>query len=549
MANVTLNSPSAGNNKLVRHLFIEPTIALQTLLSLQLAASGSQAISAAYSDGSAAALNAAADMDQLHLKTNLGNAFSLSGVSFKSGGKTYISKANGDLQVNPSPVTGNGTKVGTLAPGLGEVALDAWDVGQSPVVDDWRGVAGAPINGPSTPFNTYAVVFRTATAPIKTGSFSVLGTMADGTTFNVSADSNGYIDTPRIKGRINYTTGVVKLVGVTPSAPGGTPLQDLSFLGVPGVTTAYVDLIRQETLRYNATAFTYLPLDADLLGIDPVRLPSDGRVPIFRPGELAVVGNTKTTDPVTVANSSVINCGRVRLSRLRVLDANGHVIQAGYTENLEAGTVTFTNVTGYAQPVRVEHRIEDMGLIRDAQIDGSITFTRPITHHFDGGESYVSSCLRTGDLKAQVPLVFDQANWDNVTFSDVLIGNPAPATFNVDAYPITVTNAGAFTERWALRFKTNTTFELIGEHVGNLGEFSILGGNISPINAITGEPYMTIPVAGFGVGWAQGNILRVNTVGAMFPVWMIRTVQQGPESASDYSFTTIVRGDVDNPVT
>ena len=33
-------------------------------------------------------------------------------------------------------------------------------------------------------------------------------------------------------------------------------------------------------LRYNAVVFTSLPLDATLLGLDPVRLPADGRVPV-----------------------------------------------------------------------------------------------------------------------------------------------------------------------------------------------------------------------------------------------------------------------------
>lgn len=550
MANVTLNTPTAANSRLVRRPFVDPLIANQTVLSLHLSAGGTQPVVASLSAGAGAGtVSLAADMDQLHLRTNLGNAFSLSGVSFKAGGLQYVSKANGDLQINPSPITGNGTKVGTLTPGIGELSLDAWPAGSAPLVEEWRGVAGAPVNGPTTPFNTFAIVFRIATAPIRTGTFSVLGTMADGTTFNVSADSNGFIDEPRIKGRINYTTGVVKLVGVTPTAPVGYPKQDLSFLGIPGVTEEFVDLIRQETLRYNATAYTYLPLDADLLGIDPVRLPSDGRVPIFRPGELAVVGNTQTTTPANAVVNATVNVGRERLSRLRVLGADNSVIQTGYTEDLEAGTVKFTNITGYVQPVRIEHRVEDTGLIRDAQIDGSITFTRPMTHVYPGGTSYVSSCLRAGDLKARVPLVFDQATWNGVTFSDALVGDPAPGTFNATDYPITVKNAGAVTERWALSFKTSTTFQLIGEHVGNLGEFSILAGDIVPINEASGQPYMTIPVAGFGGGWASGNIVRINTVGAMFPFWMVRTVQQGPESASDYSFLTIVRGDVDNPIT
>lgn len=545
MVNVVLNSPPvSGAYRLRRRAWSDPVVSLTTILSLNFSAVASAAASYATVAGSTQAL--AGTMDTLKLKTNVANAFTLAGVSFSAGGKRYVSKVSGDLQVDLSPVTGIGTSVGLLTPGQGEVALTSWPAGMAPAISDWRGVASAPVNGAGTPFNTYGVTFRIATAPIKTGSFSLLGTMQDGTTFNYTADSDGIIDEPLIKGRINYAKGVVKIVGVSPTAPAGVAKQDVSFLGIPGVTTEYINLIRQETLRYNAVAFTYLPLDADLLGIDPVRLPSDGRVPIFRPGELAVVGHTATTSPAAASNGGTVNCGRVRLSRVRVLGADGHVQLTGYTEDLEAGTVTWTDVTGFHQPMRVEHRIEDMGLIRDAQIDGTVTFTRPLTHVFPEG-SYLSSCLRAGDLKARVSLMFDQATWDNTTFSDILIGSASPGTYNNTSFPPVVINSGAITERWAFKFTSANNVDVIGEHVGNIGNFPI-ASVIAPINPVTGKPYFTLAAAGWGSGWSVGNTVRMNTVGAMFPVWMVRTVQQGPEAAADYSFLTIVRGDVDNPL-
>jgi hypothetical protein len=83
--------------------------------------------------------------------------------------------------------------------------------------------------------------------------------------------------------------------------------------------------VAASSLRYSAVAYSYLPLDADLLGIDPVRLPSDGRVPIFRPGGFAVVGHTgKIT--TSVSNGQTIDCARVRLSRVRVVGNDGVVI-------------------------------------------------------------------------------------------------------------------------------------------------------------------------------------------------------------------------------
>jgi hypothetical protein len=539
MADVVLN-PNEGNVP-ERKLFAQ--IAGSTVLTLNLTATA--AVAASYASAASSSAPQSLAMEQLHLKTDLANSYTLAGVSFDVGAKHYVGKVNGDLHVDLSPVTGLGTKVGTITPAQGEVLLDQWVTGAAPLVSNFRGAATAPVNSSFTPFNTYGCTFRIATAPIRTGSFSVLGTLQDGTTFNVSADGDGFINTPRVKGTINYTSGIVNLFFTTPTAPAGATKISLAFLGIPGVGDEYIDQVRQETLRYNAVAFTYLPLDADLLGIDPVRLPSDGRVPIFRPGELAVVGHTATTAPAVAVDGGVVDCGRVRLSRVRVLGSDNHVIETGYTEDLEAGTVTWVDVTGYAQPVRVEHRIEDMALIRDAQIDGTVTFTRPLTHVFPLG-SYISSCLRSGDLKARVSLSFDQATWDNVTFSDVP-GTPAPGTYNTTAFPVVVKNNGAITERWVLKFTSTLNVDVIGEHIGNIGNFPI-ASVIAPVNPITGEPYFTMQPAGWGAGWQAGNIHRQNTVGAMFPVWMVRTVQQGPEAAADYSFLTIVRGDVDNPL-
>ena len=73
------------------------------------------------------------------------------------------------------------------------------------------------------------------------------------------------------------------------------------------------------------------------------------------------------------------------------------------------------------------------------------------------------------------------------------------------------------------------------------------GGREEVINPATGEPYFTLRATGWGGGWAAGNVLRFNTVGALFPVWVVRTIQQGPETVPNDSFTLLIRGDVDRP--
>lgn len=538
--NVILNPLTRGSKALKAAAF-DSTL---TALFLDVAATG--AASASFSTAASAASPLTGTMDNIRLKTPITSGYSLAGASFGVGADRYVSKANGEIQRNPSATTGIGSTVGAMVPATGEITLAAWPAGASCDVSNWRAMAGAPVNGADTPYSTYTSTFRIATAPIRPGSFSVQGQLQDGTAFNYTADTDGFINQAYIKGAINYQTGVVQLVGVTATAGGVAEKVDLSFLGIAGVASEYLALIRQETLRYNAVAFTYLPLNADLLGIDAVRLPSDGRVPIFRAGGLAVLGEAKTTAPTNVSNGQTIDCVQVRLSRVRVLGSNNQAIAAGYTEDLEAGTVTFTDVTGYAQPVRVEYTWEDMGLVSDVQIDGSVTFTRRLTHNYSTA-ARLSSCLRTGDLKSRVSLVFDQATWNGTEFIDSVSGAVAPGTYNSASFPITVTNVGAITERWGLLFRTTGTVDVIGEHIGNVGNFPI-ANTIAPVNPITGQPYFSINPAGWGVGWANGNGVRINTVGAMYPVWMVRTVQQGPEAAADYSFLSVVRGDVDNPL-
>ena len=79
----------------------------------------------------------------------------------------------------------------------------------------------------------------------------------------------------------------------------------------------------------------------------------------------------------------------------------------------------------------IEHRIEDMAVVRDVQISGDISFTRALTHNYPltqpgdpSSGSFVSSALVAGDLFARVNLVFDQGSW-NGDWSDEPSGSPA----------------------------------------------------------------------------------------------------------------------------
>jgi hypothetical protein len=66
-----------------------------------------------------------------------------------------------------------------------------------------------------------------------------------------------------------------------------------------------------------------------------------------------------------------------------------------------------------------------------------------------------------------------------------------------------------------------------------------------PLNPATGTPYFVLNKLGWGTGWAADNVLRFNTAAANYPIWLARTVLQGPASALSDSFQVQIRGDID----
>lgn len=395
-----------------------------------------------------------------------------------------------------------------------------------------------------------SVFFQTQVAPIKPAGLIFSCLDIAGVQLIGTSGIDGMVTGTHMRGVIDYATGLVEMQFGDYLINADLTLEQKAEWWYAGGDVRLDGKIWRPwsvdptTLRYNAVSYTYLPLDANILGLDPVRLPQDGRVPIFRPGGFAVLGHTGSIGPFTLANGQTKDCGRVRLSRVRVIGSNGNVINTGYTADLEAGTLTFTDVSGYSQPVTIEHRVEDMAMVSDVQINGEVTFTRQITHDYPIG-SVLSSALVAGDLRARVPVMFDQATW-NGTYLDAISGGAATGTYNDVLSPIVVTNIGASTERWCIQFTNTNTFNVIGEHVGVIATGNT-STDLEPINPATGQPYFSLAAIGWGAGWSAGNVLRFNTVGSLYPVWVVRTVQQGPETVTNDSFTLLIRGDVDRP--
>ncbi|MEO5343784.1 MAG: hypothetical protein H7842_10685 [Gammaproteobacteria bacterium SHHR-1] len=401
----------------------------------------------------------------------------------------------------------------------GEVTLTNWKDGASSAIDvtslltvygDWSAITAT---------------FRTSMAPIKPESISIVATALDGTQINALADQDGNISGTLIRGFVNYNFGVAWVEFGEYVDEGAGPVW----------TPAEVD---PGSITYNAVSYKYLPLDSTILGIDAVRLPSDGRVPIYRPGGIVLVMHTDDTAPVTITSGQSISAGRTRLAWVRLLDSTGATVSGDlYTLDRDAGTVTVPDVTGLSQPLTLRHTVADLRMITDAQISGQLTLSRALTHDYPLG-SLVASCLIQGDRRARVSHAFDQASWDN-TWKDYQVGSAATANLNTIDYPIEVNNEGCDTDRWALKFTSTAGGDVISEKRGVVGTFST-SLELAIINPRTRNPdgsggtyYFRVPQAAWGSGWAAGNVIRINTVGAIADFWIARSIQQSDAPAGD----------------
>lgn len=449
---------------------------------------------------------------QIDLTSNTRRLVIAGSVMFNFSGKTYIDR-NGTLYADVSPVTGSGMPSGSINYETGIATLTHWTAGAN-VALTMR--AGLLVRGRWT---ASAVSFRTAGSPLRPASLYVQCTAADGELLTGSADQSGVITGASLTGQVEQTMGVVRIDFAKPVMPG--------------------------TLRYSTVVLSNLPLDASILGLEPVRLPSDGRVPIFRPADVALLHHTATYNAGTPTASSTINVGRTGLGALWLEDADRKKLSSTlYVVDLDAGTATMAaglSLAGYTTPITAYHRIEETVLLSDVQINGVLSLTAPLLRDFPLG-SQLSGALLYGDLQARVTNLFDQQTWTTVWQSTV-IGSGATAQYNDIDYPVEVLNNGAITERWRIHFQTTTGIQVIGENMGVIttGTTSV---DLQPVNPLTGLPYFTLRAAGWGSGWAAGNQLRFDTVAAAPPTWLARCVLPGAALTGD-SFDAQLRGDVD----
>ena len=491
------------------------------------------------------------------LKLDLSSGFDeqiLTGSArFKVGADTFLDRT-GLLYRNVNPANNSGIQSGVIQYGTGIVEIDSW----TPNTDNTISLESLTTTTDLLPVNK--ISFRSPIMPIRPQSLTVVvGTIEFGQ-LTLTADENGVIETSRAHGQVNWDNGFVTIYFHTKTKITEANRADIEandwydpLLEYDELDGRYINVpvwVDASSVRYNAVAYTYIPLDSEILGLSATRLPIDGRVPIFRVGGIGIVSSSKAQELPSHIAGQVYDLNDQRISWCELEDSQGAKVPFDmYVVDYDYGKVTLNGdfaLNTLVAPLTAKYRYQDMGLIRDVQINGQLTFTKPLTHNYDAVDTIVGSALVIGDMQARYTRKFVQGSWSNV-WADEATGSGISANYNDALYPFVVTNKGAIQERWALIFTDAQSFRCIGEYSGQIGT-GTTNADYAPINPITGVPYFTIKKEGWGSGWANGNVLRFNTVAANFPVWVIRTVKQSEPSVISDQFQIMLRGDIDRVV-
>lgn len=474
----------------------------------------------------------------------------LDGIELVDGG-------DGVLYQDYNLTTAAGLTAGALdyANGMAEINYDA--VRES--VDALTATLDAAAIGLGAAVAVTKVVFRTIAAPLRSSGLQFLARRAtDGALMRAVSDNDGVItgtfdDSDTISelpqpGSIN---GYV-LPFVPKATTGGSASGDVdSNAGV--VTIVFTQPVILSTLTYNAVVYTTVPQDPDRLGLNPVRLPSNGQVPVFKDGYLALIHNTASFTEASPVAGQMLDCGRVDVAQIVIVDAVGKALALDqYSVDLAAGTATLAdpfsaideNANSLTLPLTISHRIEDRAVITSASVTGQLQLNLTLTHDYALGDSYVSALVEVGDLQARVHNTFFQQVDSVGVFLDELSGSAATASYDDLSYPIAVDSLGCVEDRWKLKFTSSTGFQCISEQRGVVGTGSI-SADFSPINPFTGTPYFTVLAAGWGAGWVTSNVVRFNTDACAAPVWVVRTVTPSNQDLADDSIVIEFMGDAD----
>ncbi|GIU15588.1 hypothetical protein TUM4261_32780 [Shewanella sp. c952] len=336
-----------------------------------------------------------------------------------------------------------------------------------------------------------------ATQPKLSSFYLQVERVSDNAIVSASADSSGVVTGSGVSGTI--TNGLVELT--------------------------FTNAVNLTSLRYDITEqFRQLP-PAEIYGLNPLRIPNEGLVDIFRQWGTVALQHTQYQPVPTPAAGQIKNI-RAGARFADFTDANGASLWTAtdehFTLDKAAGTVTLnSDFSGFTAPFVLSDTIGELALVSVVN-DTELVLSSELTQEYPIN-STVASVQILGDLHARVGKVRDMTAWINNWAVD---GTAATGNLNTVDNPIELTNDTAVNEDWVLIFTSATAFRCVGKRLGQIGTGDTLN-DFAPINPLTNSPFFIIRAAAFGGGWNAGEAIRFETIASAKPVMALRTVQAG----------------------
>ncbi len=159
----------------------------------------------------------------------------------------------------------------------------------------------------------------------------------------------------------------------------------------------------------------------------------------------------------------------------------------------------------------------------------TLTFTPALENVFSSTAkaTRVSSLLSLGDI---------------VATATVPVLTSTNGTFDSTTYPIIPNNIGSIRQNWILTFTNATTFNIVGDTLGNIGSGTVSSG-ASPYNPAFSVPFFTLNSNAFSGAFAAGNHLDFTTNPSAKSVWFKRIVPANTASYTGNAFIVTIEGE------
>lgn len=195
---------------------------------------------------------------------------------------------------------------------------------------------------------------------------------------------------------------------------------------------------------------------------------------------------------------------------------NGDKVRITDMDNVLAGTgneqiVTIDSAPSYAGDV------------------ATFTIAETLGYNFTAASTRVMSVIATADLSTDV--------------ASLVVTTAGSGDYDDVAQPILAPNLSAIEQNWTLTVSNGaTTFTVVGDTVGNLGDFSI-GSDVSPANPDWLSAYFTLYSAGLSGTFADGDTITFTTHPNSLPLWLVQTVPAGANNLTGNSFSLGTKGE------